>query len=58
MKDRKRIRCHENDRGWLLEIAGTLKNDGEFSFNPNEGLEMIKKMAEAILDKKLEIREL
>lgn len=57
MKDYKRLRVHENDRGWLLEIRGTIKDNGKFSYAPNEGLEMARKLVEAILDLKVEIKE-
>ena len=56
MKEYRQVRAHENDRGYLVEIAGTLKDNGQFSFNPNEPLEAAKKLVEALINKKVEIR--
>lgn len=56
MKEYKRVRAKENDRGYLVEIAGTMKDNGQFSFSPNEQLDAAQKIVEALFGKKAEIR--
>ncbi len=56
MKEYKRVRAKENDRGYLVEITGTMKDNGQFSFNPDERIEVAQKILEALFDKKFEIR--
>ena len=56
-KEQRRIRAHQNDRGWLVEIAGTTKDNGQFSYSPTEGLKALEKLAAALLDQHVEIRE-
>ena len=50
-----KIKFWKNDRGWVLEIRGTLKHDGQFSYNPEEALVMLAKVAEAAIDKKVDV---
>ena len=56
MKEYKRVRAKENDRGYWVGITGTMKNNGEFSFSPNEQIEAAKHIIEALFNKKVEIR--
>lgn len=53
----KKIRLHDNERGYVLEIAGTMKSDGEFSYLPTETLVMLEKIGEALLEKKVKVEE-
>lgn len=56
MKEYKRVRAKENDRGYLVEITGTIRDNGQFSYNPQEPVEAATKIVEALLGKKVEIR--
>ncbi len=57
MSEQKVLRIHTNDRGYVLQIRGTLRDNGEFSFGPLEANEMLVKLAEALLDRHVEVIE-
>lgn len=51
----KEIKIRTNERGFVLEINGTSKFNGEHSYSPLEDYEMLERVCEVLLNKKVKI---